>query len=592
MGWSQRFGRCALRCALLVVVGLLGCAYLAQGRVQEAAAGVPSGLGSWALEEVTATADDDVLVQVSGHWLVWARKTGQTGAGIWVRNLDTGAQGALMWCAVPAGHSHSPFRLAVAGDHVIAGYDLGEVKLGDMRSGLVTTLCAEADRGVGRGVANDGHYVAWKVGGADAAILYYDLSAGRVVGRVQFELPEDPSFALESGQLVYIRYVAWPRGRVVLLDVASGQERVLVAIANADSTELKFAGRHVALRRSSGDQLRVVRVSDGMETALSNARTAGFALSSDYLVWTQAADNADMEVFAFDLRSYLLQRLTGNDVWDGVPATKGRWLVWASGEDEAHRAVRVLDLSTGSSEAGVITADTPLPVGLGQVEAFSVSGDRVAWIRRTASGGDVLLATYQAPSSPFTDVKPGHPYFKAIVGLYDEGIISGRQVGGSWVFGPSENLLRAQFAKMICGVMRLPVDETLVPPFNDLGPDYQDNLYPHEYVAAAYDYGITRGIRIGEFGPWIPISRAQLVTMVVRAVQSLYPGALASVPAGFSGALGAFYTDPDHGANMRVAEYNGLLGSLQGFGGAWDPWACASRGETAQILWNVLQVIR
>jgi len=39
---------------------------------------------------------------------------------------------------------------------------------------------------------------------------------------------------------------------------------------------------------------------------------------------------------------------------------------------------------------------------------------------------------------------------------------------------------------------------------------------------------------------------------------------------------------------MRIAEYNGLLTGLQGFGMGWDPWPAASRGECAQILWNVL----
>jgi len=47
--------------------------------------------------------------------------------------------------------------------------------------------------------------------------------------------------------------------------------------------------------------------------------------------------------------------------------------------------------------------------------------------------------------------------------------------------------------------------------------------------------------------------------------------------------------DPEHGANLRTAEYNGLLAGLAGFGPSWDPWAVCSRGEAAQILCNWME---
>ncbi len=42
---------------------------------------------------------------------------------------------------------------------------------------------------------------------------------------------------------------------------------------------------------------------------------------------------------------------------------------------------------------------------------------------------------------------------------------------------------------------------------------------------------------------------------------------------------------------MRTAEWNGLLNGLAGFGSEWDPWAVASRGETALILHRLRQRI-
>jgi len=73
--------------------------------------------------------------------------------------------------------------------------------------------------------------------------------------------------------------------------------------------------------------------------------------------------------------------------------------------------------------------------------------------------------------------------------------------------------------------------------------------------------------------------------MAVRGARSRLPGTLADPPAVFTGTLGTF--DATHGPFMRAAQAAGLLDGLTGFGPDWDPWAPASRGEVAQILWNL-----
>jgi hypothetical protein len=74
--------------------------------------------------------------------------------------------------------------------------------------------------------------------------------------------------------------------------------------------------------------------------------------------------------------------------------------------------------------------------------------------------------------------------------------------------------------------------------------------------------------------------------MVVRAADNLAPGTLAPAPSGWSGSLS--YGDPTHGANIKKAEYNGLLGGIYGPSGTWNTTSNASRGECAQILYNLL----
>ena len=78
--------------------------------------------------------------------------------------------------------------------------------------------------------------------------------------------------------------------------------------------------------------------------------------------------------------------------------------------------------------------------------------------------------------------------------------------------------------------------------------------------------------------------RAQVVTMVMRALYNDPSVNLPPVLPGFSGTLGMF--DPVHGLTMLHAEYLGL-GGFQGFGPGWDPWAPATRGEVAQILYTM-----
>ena len=93
-------------------------------------------------------------------------------------------------------------------------------------------------------------------------------------------------------------------------------------------------------------------------------------------------------------------------------------------------------------------------------------------------------------ATAFTDVPASHVYARAINELARLGVVSGK---GDGTFHPDDPVYRAQFAKMMCGVLGLRVEEDdSFTPFVDLGPDNRHDLYPHEYVAAVYRAGITR----------------------------------------------------------------------------------------------------
>jgi hypothetical protein len=132
----------------------------------------------------------------------------------------------------------------------------------------------------------------------------------------------------------------------------------------------------------------------------------------------------------------------------------------------------------------------------------------------------------------------------------------------------------------------VPVSEDLAATFADLGPDDPDNLFPHDYVAALTELGIINGTGPGQFSPYANLTRRQLFTLVVRATEKLYPGMLEP---------GSIYPEwlphpADDLAQVTIPR-NGLADGLIAYGPRWDQWGKATRGEAAQVLWNLMEMV-
>ncbi len=105
------------------------------------------------------------------------------------------------------------------------------------------------------------------------------------------------------------------------------------------------------------------------------------------------------------------------------------------------------------------------------------------------------------------------------------GVVSGREVpvgSGLWFFAGKENVLRKQFAKMIMeaiGCTRRPWIGWEDPSFTDVRPVYDNDgwplEYPYDYVEEAAALGIVTGYEGGLFKPDYPITRSQLVLMIL-----------------------------------------------------------------------------
>ena len=208
-------------------------------------------------------------------------------------------------------------------------------------------------------------------------------------------------------------------------------------------------------------------------------------------------------------------------------------------------------------------------------KGLSVTGAPITWTFKT-----------KKLSSPFGDVSTEHTYFMAIYQLSKRGIIGGFADG---TFGPGAPVTRQQFAKMIVKTLGLTVTGSEDCPFGDVTDQSgTDPFYPSKYVAVGAAHGIIQGKTALIFAPYDNITRYQAITMVVRGIDDRDRGFLQNPDAGYQPTWDPALS-PTHGENARLAEFNGLLDGLPL--AQLDPRGAMTRGEIAQLMWNLLQLL-
>lgn len=206
----------------------------------------------------------------------------------------------------------------------------------------------------------------------------------------------------------------------------------------------------------------------------------------------------------------------------------------------------------------------------------------------------------QSDAPLFLDVSGNHTFGPFVYDLASRGVASGYQLPpGSdlWYFRPDETVTRAQFAKMVTGAVGLhtvEIDASATPTYRDvkLALDSSGNPdpYPFDYVEEAAAAGIVRGYANGLFEPWEPITRIQLVRMILRAA-----AATGHPLAAYSG-LPVFAdlspTNPLY-ADVMAAYGAGIVSGSRGVDQRlyFRPWDQATRGQVAKMLSQLLSVI-
>lgn len=142
---------------------------------------------------------------------------------------------------------------------------------------------------------------------------------------------------------------------------------------------------------------------------------------------------------------------------------------------------------------------------------------KVALVSLAALTMLLLLGAFGAPTveaAALSDVK--NSWAKGdIQQLVDRGVVNGYPDN---TFRPERNITRAEFAKLMSKAFQIdPVDSA--PPFADL-----KGHWARRYIAALVDAKIIEGYEDGTFRPGRSVSRAEMLSMVTRALKAVGQG--------------------------------------------------------------------
>lgn len=205
------------------------------------------------------------------------------------------------------------------------------------------------------------------------------------------------------------------------------------------------------------------------------------------------------------------------------------------------------------------------------------------WVVARAPGA--ALPVVPEPGLAFPDVPSGHTFSQAIGALSAQGVIAGFADG---TFGPDQSVTRAQIAKMVVLALGLgPSEEGTGLPATFADVPAADG-YPFVFVEAAAARGIVRGLGDGTsipslFGPDRSVTRVQVAQVLSRA-----GGDKLDLPP--SGIVEPFYDLPAYAVGEVSSVWE--MGIVKGRSAtSFDPWKPATRGEVAEMLYRLEQVL-
>ena len=487
-------------------------------------AGSSGAVGNWQLSKLTQDQLDDSYPQVEGSHVAWVSYDG-TYSRIRLHAIESNETKFLtenMWTA------STP---QISGDYVAWSAQDGADSAMEL---FVHRMSTEATSQLTEGGAAsgflllDGGKIVWQDTSPERRLVIRNLAAG-----TQAVIGTNIAPVAAGGQII----VGVDGEGALFYDMSAGRwKRGPVSIGWDVSTD----GSYVAWAGGPGStgQILLHDIVSGETKQLTNSPNASLnpTVSNGYVVWeSEMGYSMRNDVFLYDIDSGATTNLSNSTLYDRSSYFDGDTVVWVAGQ-----GIRILEIQP-SRLTELTTWDAPHPFG-GYFEAPVVSGDSVVWYggsgqesheiyfaqrkETTTEPPPTTTTTEPSPTPSFTDVGQYHPYRQAILNLADREVIEGYNDN---TFRPDEPVWRQHFAKMIVLSLELPVSEADVCPFGDVSKGGPTTLYPDNYIAVAAEQGITKGIGGGRFGPYNNITRAQVVTMSVRAASRNLPASATAV---------------------------------------------------------------
>ena len=114
-------------------------------------------------------------------------------------------------------------------------------------------------------------------------------------------------------------------------------------------------------------------------------------------------------------------------------------------------------------------------------------------------------------SALFKDVDEKNPYYEAIRKLVSEDVLSGYEDG---TFRPENSISRAEAAAIIVRAGKLSINSSRKSTYSDVA----DKFWGKDFIMAASEAGIIKGMGDGKFAPYDNLTRNQIIKMIVCLV--------------------------------------------------------------------------
>lgn len=241
---------------------------------------------------------------------------------------------------------------------------------------------------------------------------------------------------------------------------------------------------------------------------------------------------------------------------------------------------------------GTVTISIPYTLAAGErpnaIVAYYINADGEPELmqncRYNGEQGALVFATthfsvyavgYQKVS--FDDLEDSAWYADAATFLAARNITRGTT---KTTFGPNETLTRGQFITLVMRAYNIQPDDASSYNFLDAGDTYYTN-----YLAAAKRMGISGGVGDNKFAPEQVVTRQQMFTLLYNALK-----VIDKLPEGDSKKTLSDFADSSSISPYAkdAMTYFVETGALSGTNGKLLPEATTTRGEMAQVLYNLL----